>query len=98
MLSSDGRKDFIIVEIVNLMTMDTHRIVEFVPLVNWMWSAPPQIIIAVFLLWQQPRIATLAGVSAMLILMPINGFVATRLRLLQTALMKLKDKRIKKNE
>jgi len=95
MLSNDGRKDFTIGEIVNLMTMDTHRIVEFVPLVNSMWSAPLQIIIAVYLLWQQLGIATLAGVSVMLILMPINGFVAMRLRLLQTALMKLKDKRIK---
>jgi ABC-type multidrug transport system fused ATPase/permease subunit len=95
MLSTDGRKNFTIGEIVNLMTMDTHRIVEFVPLVNSMWSAPLQIIIAVYLLWQQLGIATLAGVLVMLILMPINGFVATRLRLLQTALMKLKDKRIK---
>jgi len=95
MLSNDGRKDFTIGEIVNLMIMDMHRIEEFLPLINSMWSAPLQIIIAVYLLWQQLGIATLAGVSVMLILMPINGFVAMRLRLLQTALMKLKDKRIK---
>ena len=95
MLSSDGRKDFTIGEIVNLMIMDMHRIEEFLPLINSMWSAPLQIIIVVYLLWQQLGIATLAGVSVMLILMPINGFVAMRLRLLQTALMKLKDKRIK---
>ena len=75
--------------------MDTHRIVEFVPLVNSMWSAPLQIIIAIYLLWQQLGIATLAGVVVMLALMPINGFVAARLRLLQQSLMKVKDKRIK---
>lgn len=79
----------------NLMTMDTHRIVEFVPLVNMMWSAPLQIVIAIYLLWQQLGIATLAGVVVMLALMPINGFVATRMRILQQSLMKVKDKRIK---
>ncbi|CAG2166522.1 unnamed protein product [Oppiella nova] len=40
LLSTDGRKSFTIGEIVNLMTMDTFRIVEFVPMVNNMWSAP----------------------------------------------------------
>ena len=95
MMSNDGRKSFTIGEIVNLMTMDTHRIVEFVPMVNSMWSAPLQIGIAIYLLWQQLGIATLSGVVVMIILMPINGFVATRLRLLQISLMKLKDRRIK---
>ena len=95
MMSSDGRKSFTIGEIVNLMTMDTHRIAEFVPMINQMWSAPLQVVIAVYLLWQQLGIATVSGIVVMLILMPINGFVAARLRLLQMSLMKLKDKRIK---
>lgn len=95
MLSNDGRKSFTIGEIVNLMTMDTHRIVEILWLFNSIWSLPLQIGIAIYLLWQQLGVATLSGVVVMIALMPINGFVAARLRLLQISLMKLKDKRIK---
>lgn len=94
MLSADGRKNFSIGEIVNLMAIDTPMVAEFVSLVNSLWSASLQITITVYLLWQKLGIVTLVGVSVMLILMPINGFVATRLKLLQTSLMKLKDKRI----
>lgn len=37
----------------------------------------------------------MAGVLAMLLLIPANGFIATRLRTLSVENMKLKDKRIK---
>ncbi|CAG2107718.1 unnamed protein product, partial [Medioppia subpectinata] len=67
-LSSTGRKDFTIGEIVNLMAIDTSRIVEFVQVINETWSSPLQIAIALYLLWQQLGIASIAGLGAMLIL------------------------------
>ncbi|CAG2107605.1 unnamed protein product [Medioppia subpectinata] len=94
-LSTDGRKSFTIGEIVNLMAMDTHRVVEFVWMVNMMWSMVLQISIAIYLLWLQLGVSTLVGVGILLCLMPINGVVATRLKILQTTLMKVKDKRVK---
>lgn len=75
--------------------IDTYRIVEIVRLINSMWALPLQMVISIYLLWQQLGIATLAGVAVMVILVPINGFVAMRLRELQSKLMAIKDKRIK---
>ncbi len=62
---------------------------------NILWSAPLQIFIAAVLLWQQLGIATLSGITFLLILLPINGFVSAKLRSIQILLMKEKDKRVK---
>lgn len=37
----------------------------------------------------------LAGVAVMVILIPINGFIANRTKILQISQMKMKDKRVK---
>ncbi|CAG2109404.1 unnamed protein product [Medioppia subpectinata] len=94
-LSSTGRKDFTIGEIVNLMAIDTSRIVEFVQVINETWSSPLQIAIALYLLWQQLGIASIAGLGAMLILIPINGYITGKMRSITTRVMLHKDKRIK---
>jgi uncharacterized membrane protein len=77
------------------MSIDVNRIVEFVLIINEMWSAPLQIAIAIYLLWEQLGIATLAGVAVMVCLMPANGLNSAKLKVIQVALMKLKDSRIK---
>jgi len=69
--------------------------IDFFSFVNMIWSAPLQIIIALVLLWQQLGIATLAGMVFMIILLPFNGFVAAKMRSIQTLIMKQKDKRVK---
>ena len=77
------------------MSIDVNRIVEFVQIVNEMWSTPLQIAIAIYLLWAQLGIATLAGVAVMICLMPANGLSSAKLKVIQVVLMKLKDSRIK---
>ncbi|XP_054163879.1 multidrug resistance-associated protein 1-like [Oppia nitens] len=94
-LSSSGRKDFTTGEIVNLMSVDSQRIVEFVNMVNHLWSAPFQIILGLVLLWQQLGVATLAGIGLMLVLVPFNAYITTKMRFVQTSIMKEKDKRVK---
>ncbi len=94
-LSSSGRKEFSNGEIVNVMSVDSQRVIELFVMVNNFWSAPLQISIALILLWQQLGMATLAGMIFMIILLPLNGYVTTRMKTIQTLLMKEKDKRVK---
>ena len=68
---------------------------DFLQLVNILWSAPLQITIAMFLLWQQLGVSSLAGMAFMVIIMPINGYVAGKMKVLSQRVMKVKDKRVK---
>ena len=60
-----------------------------------MWSAPLQIAIALWQLYETIGPSLFAGLGIMLVMMPINGFVAAKQRTLQIQQMKLKDERIK---
>ncbi|KAI1286714.1 ATP-binding cassette sub-family C member 3 [Halotydeus destructor] len=94
-LSPTAKTQFTTGQIVNLMSVDSQAIVNYVSFANNWWVAPLQIIIAMKLLWQQLGIATLAGISIMVLLIPINGYMTTRMRTTHRALMKEKDKRSK---
>ena len=39
-------------EIVNLMSVDAQRFVDLMAYLNMLWSAPLQIVLALFFLWQ----------------------------------------------
>lgn len=39
-------------EIVNLMSVDAQRFMDLAPFLNLMWSAPLQIVLAIYFLWQ----------------------------------------------
>ncbi|XP_015783925.1 multidrug resistance-associated protein 1 [Tetranychus urticae] len=94
-LSSLGRRDFTTGEIVNLMAVDTQRIVDYVNIVNFVWSSPVQLVITVYLLWRQLGVSSIAGLAIMLILVPFNGLVTTKFKNCQLRLMKEKDARSK---
>ncbi|CAG2109651.1 unnamed protein product [Medioppia subpectinata] len=94
-LSSFGRKNFTLGEIVNLMSVDIQRISDFMLIATIILSAPFQITIAMILLWQQLGVATLAGVLFLVILMPFNGYMANKIRKYHLMQMKIKDNRIK---
>mgnify|MGYP001792407729 CR=1 FL=1 len=60
-----------------------------------LWSAPLQIAIALWQLYEVIGPSLFAGFAVMVLMMPLNGFVATKQRNLQIQQMKLKDERIK---
>ncbi|KAL1483280.1 hypothetical protein MTO96_033307, partial [Rhipicephalus appendiculatus] len=82
-------------EIVNLMAVDTQRIMEYIQVFNYLWTTPIQVALATYLLWQQLGVATLGGLFVMVSLLPINGWVTTYLRKYQVSIMVQKDRRIK---
>jgi len=94
-ISNTARKSFTTGEIVNLMSADAHRFMDLITYLNMIWSAPFQIALAIYFLWQSLGPSVLAGLFVMIVLIPINGAVATRSRNLQVKQMKNKDERAK---
>ena len=65
------------------------------PFFNMLWSAPFQIILCVVFLWNILGPSVLAGILVMILLIPLNAFIATKLKALQVQQMKEKDNRVK---
>jgi len=77
------------------MAVDAHRFVDLTTYLNMIWSAPFQIALAIYFLWQSLGPSVLAGLFVMIVLIPINGVVAAKARNLQIKQMKNKDQRVK---
>lgn len=94
-LSSTARKECSAGEIVNLMAVDAQRFMDLATTINTIWSAPLQIILAFYFLWRELGPSILAGLGIMIILIPINGYIAHHTKILQTKQMRNKDQRVK---
>lgn len=95
MLSGNSRIQSTSGEIVNLMAVDSQRFQDLILYINLLWSAPFQIIVAIVLLYRELGWPVFAGVACMALFLPCNAFLAGRIKLLQTKMMKTKDERIK---
>eukprot|EP00070_Physeter_catodon_P001800 XP_007103614.1 canalicular multispecific organic anion transporter 2 [Physeter catodon] len=94
-ITNSVKRESTVGEIVNLMSVDAQRFMDVVPFINLLWSAPLQMILAVYFLWQNLGPSVLAGVALMVLLIPLNGAVAVKMRAFQVEQMKFKDSRIK---
>ncbi|CAN7993271.1 unnamed protein product [Ixodes pacificus] len=77
------------------MSNDAQKFMELMVFLNMLWSAPFQIALALYFLWDLLGVAVLSGVGVMVLMVPINGFLAAYSKKLQTRQMKHKDERIK---
>ncbi|CAG2101474.1 unnamed protein product, partial [Medioppia subpectinata] len=82
-------------EIVNLMAVDAQRFVDMLPYLSFLWTAPVQVGISLYLLYNEMGYATFGGLVVMLMLIPINGYVSAKIQKIQTKQMKLKDERVR---
>eukprot|EP00055_Hartaetosiga_balthica_P014402 m.78839 g.78839 ORF g.78839 m.78839 type:complete len:1578 (-) comp8586_c0_seq2:145-4878(-) len=94
-LSSKARQSTTSGEVVNLMAVDAQRFMDLTTYLNMIWSAPLQICLALYFLWQLMGVSTLAGVAVMILMVPLNGYIASKSKNYQKRQMKHKDKRIK---
>lgn len=94
-ISNSARKGTTVGEIVNLMAVDAQRFMDLTTYINMLWSAPLQIALALFFLWQILGPSVLAGLAVMIILIPVNGVIANKIKTLQIKQMKNKDERVK---
>lgn len=95
LLSGNSRIESTSGEIVNLMAVDSQRFQDLLMYINLLWSAPFQIIGAVFLLYRELGWPVFAGVACMALVLPCNAFLANRVKMCQMKIMKTKDERIK---
>ena len=86
-LSNESRKDTTVGEIVNLMSVDAQRLQDVAGYLWMVWSSPLQIIIAVYMLWGIVGPSVLAGLAIMVLLIPVNGILATIQRNLQVTFL-----------
>lgn len=94
-VSNGIRKEYTVGETVNLMSADAQRFMDVTNFIHLIWSSPLQIAVSIYFLWQELGPSVLAGLGVMILLVPINAFLATKSRKMQAENMKYKDKRMK---
>ncbi|KAE8283707.1 Multidrug resistance-associated protein 1 [Larimichthys crocea] len=94
-ISSAARRTSTVGEIVNLMSVDAQRFMDLITYINMIWSAPLQVVLALYFLWQNLGPSVLAGVAVMVLMVPVNAVIAMKTKTYQVAQMKSKDNRIK---
>ncbi|XP_057699514.1 ATP-binding cassette sub-family C member 10 isoform X2 [Corythoichthys intestinalis] len=82
-------------EVVNLMSADTDRVVNFFNSFHELWSLPFQLAIALYLLYLQVGVAFLGGLGVALLLVPFNKFLASRILSNNQDMLRYKDARVK---
>ncbi|XP_039376109.1 multidrug resistance-associated protein 1-like isoform X3 [Mauremys reevesii] len=94
-LANSSRRKYTTGEIVNLMSADAQQLMELTVNLNLLWSAPFQILMAIVFLWQELGPSVLAGVAVLVLVIPINAFVAAKVKQLRKSQMKNTDQRVK---
>nr|AAF61707.1 canalicular multispecific organic anion transporter cMOAT [Mus musculus] len=94
-LSNLARRQYTIGETVNLMSVDSQKLMDVTNYIHLRWSSVLQIALSIFFLWRELGPSILAGVGLMVLLVPVNGVLATKIRKIQVQNMKNKDKRLK---
>ncbi|XP_058453712.1 multidrug resistance-associated protein 1-like [Malaya genurostris] len=95
-MSSSAKKDTTVGEIVNLMSVDAQRFFELTSYLHVLWSAPLIIGLCIYLLYEILGPAVFAGLGVMVIMIPLTGYIAAKLRDLQVEQMRIKDERVKR--
>ncbi|XP_076867780.1 ATP-binding cassette sub-family C member 2 isoform X4 [Brachyhypopomus gauderio] len=94
-LSSGARRESTIGQMVTLMSADAQCFQEVTNFIHLLWSCPLQIAMATMFLWVELGPSVLAGLLVMVLMVPINGLLATRAKSFQAKSMMHKDKRMK---
>ncbi|XP_004749563.1 ATP-binding cassette sub-family C member 2 isoform X1 [Mustela putorius furo] len=94
-LSNQARKQYTVGETVNLMSVDAQKLMDVTSYLHLLWSNVLQITLSIYFLWTELGPSVLAGVGVMILLIPVNGILASKSRAIQVKNMKNKDKRLK---
>lgn len=54
-ITNEAKRSSTVGEVVNLMSVDAQRFMDLTTFLNMLWSAPLQIVLALFFLWQVRR-------------------------------------------
>jgi ATP-binding cassette subfamily C (CFTR/MRP) protein 10 len=94
-MTSSQMGGFGVGEIINFMSTDTDRIVNFSPTLHSTWSLPLQFSVTMILLYKQVGLSCLVGVAITIIMIPLNKHIVDMIFKMSTNLMAAKDERVK---
>ncbi|TSS35866.1 Multidrug resistance-associated protein 7 [Bagarius yarrelli] len=94
-VSSSALASFTTGEVVNYMSTDTDRLVNFFNSFHEVWSLPFQFILALYLLYLQVGVAFLGGLAVAFLLVPLNKLLATCILENNKHMLTHKDNRVK---
>ncbi|XP_053368772.1 ATP-binding cassette sub-family C member 10 [Clarias gariepinus] len=94
-VSSSALSRFTTGEVVNYMSTDTDRLVNFFNSFHEVWSLPFQFILALYLLYLQVGVAFLGGLTVAFLLVPLNKVLAARILENNKHMLTHKDNRVK---
>ncbi|KAH9303626.1 hypothetical protein KI387_008030, partial [Taxus chinensis] len=95
-ISLSERTIFSTGEIQTLMSVDADRAVNLCSSFHDIWSLPLQMGISLFLLYTQVKFAFLAGLTVIILLIPVNRWIAGKISTANQLMMKQKDERVRK--
>lgn len=81
--------------IIRVFSVDCQRFVDLLPFLNFLWTAPVQIGLALWLLWTELGVAVLSGLLLLVACIPVNALAMKQVERLQGKQMTLKDRRLK---
>ncbi|XP_060205268.1 ABC transporter C family member 13 isoform X1 [Lycium barbarum] len=82
-------------EIQTFMSVDADRIANLCNSLHDVWSLPLQIGIALYLLYTQVKFAFLSGIAIIILLIPVNKWIANVIAKATQSMMEQKDERIR---
>jgi ABC-type multidrug transport system fused ATPase/permease subunit len=81
--------------IINLMAVDAFKVSEICAYLHFLWAnTPVQVVVAVVLLYNILGYSSIAGIGMMVILLPINMYVASQFSKIQKLILAATDARI----
>uniref|UniRef100_A0A8C9VU54 ATP-binding cassette, sub-family C (CFTR/MRP), member 10 n=1 Tax=Scleropages formosus TaxID=113540 RepID=A0A8C9VU54_SCLFO len=94
-VSSTTLAQFNLGEIVNFMSTDTDRLVNFFNNFHDIWNLPLQFAVTLYLFYVEVGVAFLGGLGFALLLIPLNKVIATRIMKNNKDMLQSKDSRVK---
>ena len=82
-------------ETVNLMAIDSQRMMDVTSQINTVWTSPMAMLLSFYFLWGYLGPSSLAGLVILVLLIPVNSVISNRMKKYQKENMKNKDMRIK---
>ncbi|XP_030512712.1 ABC transporter C family member 12-like isoform X9 [Rhodamnia argentea] len=93
-LSHEGGKKFQSGKITNMITKDANALEQMCQELHNLWSAPFRIVIAMVLLYQQLGIASLLGSLVLVLMIPLQTIIISKMRKLTKEGLQWTDKRV----
>ncbi|KAI4368065.1 hypothetical protein MLD38_016670 [Melastoma candidum] len=93
-LTHEGRKRFQLGKITNMMTTDANTLQQVCQQLHNLWSAPFRIMVAMVLLYQQLGVASLLGSLMLVLMIPVQTLIISKMRKLTKEGLQRTDKRV----